>query len=97
MEELLAPARPVRRSTGVKRTEIAKVPFAEDELNRQTCCTYEDPLNYAKHPAKYLILDTPHLQNPRYFEDVMSDIHEMFTFGEKAARIGMKQVKDMGM
>ncbi|KHJ96774.1 hypothetical protein OESDEN_03259 [Oesophagostomum dentatum] len=56
------------------------VPFAYDENNTPSCCLYEDPMKYANHTAKFLLLDLKFAQNVRFIEPYLAEISELLTF-----------------
>ncbi|KAK6728566.1 hypothetical protein RB195_005918 [Necator americanus] len=77
--------------------ESTVVPFVYDSVGRRTCCVFADPMRYSSYNSKFLVLDTEYGQNVRYFEENLSEIREMFTFGDEAKERGDNIVNCMKM
>ncbi|KIH56411.1 hypothetical protein ANCDUO_13408 [Ancylostoma duodenale] len=69
------------------------VPFAYNQTNQPACCLYEDPMKFAHHRAKFLLLDIKFAQNIRFIEDYLAEIAELLTFAEDVRNQGKSAVR----
>lgn len=56
------------------------VPHAMGDNGEQTCWRYEDPIKYASHASKFVVLNTSCAQNSLYFQDYLPHIRRLLTF-----------------
>ncbi|WKX98745.1 hypothetical protein Q1695_013991 [Nippostrongylus brasiliensis] len=76
--------------------EYTVVPNAQSDEGRQLCYHYDDPLTYADHPAKFLVLNQIYAQNVRYFQDYLPEIRSLLEFSPLLRRRGERILKQLG-
>ncbi|WKX99219.1 hypothetical protein Q1695_014249 [Nippostrongylus brasiliensis] len=68
--------------------EHTVVPLARGAHGAYAHYKYEDPVKYAAHPARYLVMNNKKAQNVRYFQQYENEIRELLEFSSEVRKKG---------
>ncbi|EYC28012.1 hypothetical protein Y032_0008g288 [Ancylostoma ceylanicum] len=84
----------ILQNESVPQTEVQ---MATDTDMFKACCKFYNPCRLIHHPAKFLFLKMNLVQNRRYFEDYLPELHDILQFSEASRERGEHSLRLLNM